>query len=69
VPLPGLGPLIGLVALLIIGALIIVFVGLLILFIPAAVLSILVWLVTGRGLLAGAAFLLVALLALLRKLF
>lgn len=65
----GLGVLIGLFILLLVGAIMIFLVGLMILFLPAALIALLIFLATGRMLLAGLAFFVFGLLFLMRKLF
>ncbi len=57
----------GLIVLVIIGAIIIMVVGVLILFLPAIILAGVVWWLTRSEFLAGVAFLLVALIALVRR--
>lgn len=66
--LPGLDLIIGVLALIVIGAIIILLLKLLILFIPVILVAIVAWLFTGNELFAGLPFLFVALLGLLRKL-
>jgi len=60
--------LMGLIGLIILGLVIILVVRLLVIFIPAAVVSFIVWYLTGSTWWTGAAFLVVAALSILRKL-
>ncbi|NWF87606.1 hypothetical protein HXY32_07360 [Candidatus Bathyarchaeota archaeon] len=60
--------LLGLIGLIIIGLIIILVIRLLIVLIPAAIIAFIVWLFTGNLWYAGAAFLLIALLSILKKL-
>jgi len=63
----GVELIVALVVLIIIGAIIIMIVGALIFFLPAVIVAAVVWWLTGNGALAGIAFLLIAVISLLKK--
>lgn len=59
--------LLGLVALVVVGIIVIVLIGAFLFLLPAIVIAVIVWLITGSELLTGVAFLAVALISLAKR--
>jgi hypothetical protein len=67
IPVPSFGELLAFLTLLVVGCLLVMVMGALIFLLPAAILAVVVWFLTGNLFWAGLVFLIVALISLLKK--
>lgn len=67
IPLPSLGEVIVLLACLFVGVIVILVIGAVIFLLPAAILALVVWFLTGNAYWAGVVFLVVTVISLFKK--